>query len=170
MSYLLSARRTPISQTIKLEVSPFVQKCRHSTPTLPILTVYDCQCFGPRGLRKVIGRVTPHNKGELTNNAALISAGQKVEHYEIASYGCLHEWAGLLGNKEAAGLLKEILDQEKAANETLIAIARASGNKEALGEGSEEAQDKACEVKPPNSRRNVRPINSNGKREASLVL
>ena len=38
-------------------------------------------------------------KGSPAINAALISAAQKVEHYEIASYGCLHEWAGLLGNE-----------------------------------------------------------------------
>jgi len=52
-------------------------------------------------------------KGSPAINAALISAAQKVEHHEMAAYGCLHEWAGLLGNEEAAGLLNEILDQEK---------------------------------------------------------
>jgi len=67
-------------------------------------------------------------------NAALISAAQKVEHYEMASYGCLHEWAGLLGNRKAADLLEEILEQEKGANRTLTKLARASSNEEALGE------------------------------------
>ncbi len=42
------------------------------------------------------------NKKSPSINAAIISAGQKVEHYEIASYGCLQAWAGLLGNHEAA--------------------------------------------------------------------
>ena len=46
---------------------------------------------------------------------ALICAARRVEHYEMASYGCLHEWAGLLGNEEAAELLMEILGEEKAA-------------------------------------------------------
>ncbi len=63
-------------------------------------------------------------KGSPAINAALVSAAQKVEHYEIASYGCLHEWAGLLGNGQAAGLLEEILGEEKAANETLSDRAR----------------------------------------------
>jgi ferritin-like metal-binding protein YciE len=37
----------------------------------------------------------------------------------MAFYGCLHEWAGLLGNEKAANLIEEILDEEKAANEKL---------------------------------------------------
>jgi hypothetical protein len=68
----------------------------------------------------------------------------------MASYGCLHEWAGLLGNKEAAGLLLEILGEEKAANDALTALARASSNEEALGEsdekGSEETQTADWEI------------------------
>ena len=69
-------------------------------------------------------------------DAALIAAAQKVEHYEIASYGCLQEWAELLGNDEAAGLLQEILDNEKSANETLTELARSSCNEKALNEMS----------------------------------
>jgi len=76
-------------------------------------------------------------KGSPAINAALIAAGQKVEHYEIASYGCLHEWAGLLGHDEAADLLKENLDQEKAADEALTEIARSEDNEEARGGESE---------------------------------
>jgi ferritin-like metal-binding protein YciE len=126
------------------------------------------KCKATVGLLEEGDEIALDNKGEPTNNAALISAGQKVEHYEIASYGCLHEWAGLLGNNEAASLLKEILEQEKAANEMLITIARASSNKEALGEVCKETKDKVSEVKLAS--RNVRPISSNGKREKSLAL
>jgi ferritin-like metal-binding protein YciE len=71
-------------------------------------------------------------KGSPAINAALISAGQKVEHYEIASYGCLVEWAGLLGHDKAVGLLKDILDEEKAANEKLTELARSENNEKAL--------------------------------------
>src|ERR1039458_6703041 len=96
----------------------------------------------------------PQFKGSPAINAALISAAQKVEHYEMASYGCLHEWAGLLGNTEAAGLLQEILDQEKAANETLTGLARASSNEEALGESDEKksAEDSARKATAPRRR------------------
>ena len=54
--------------------------------------------------------IASDNKGEPTINAALISAAQKVEHYEIASYGCLREWAEQLGNDTAARLLQELPD------------------------------------------------------------
>src|SRR5450755_4392894 len=76
------------------------------------------KCEATVGLLKEGDEIASENKGEPTINAALISAGQKVEHYEIASYGCLHEWADLLGNKEAANLIEEILDQEKAAKKS----------------------------------------------------
>src|SRR5580658_3392753 len=82
-------------------------------------------CEATVGLLKEGDEIAADFKGSPAINAALISAAQKVEHYEMASYGCLHEWAGLLGNEAAAGLLNEILDQEKAANETLTTLARA---------------------------------------------
>jgi len=52
------------------------------------------KCEATVGLLKEGDEIAAENKGEATINAALISAGQKVEHYETASYGCLHEWAG----------------------------------------------------------------------------
>ncbi|MGD0815626.1 MAG: ferritin-like domain-containing protein [Verrucomicrobiota bacterium] len=66
-------------------------------------------------------------------NAAIISAAQKVEHYEIASYGTLHAWAELLGNDDAARLIQEILDQEKEADRVLTECA-SKNNQEALAE------------------------------------
>ena len=103
-------------------------------------------------------------------NAALISAAQKVEHHEMASYGCLHEWAGLLGNKQAARLLEEILDEETAANDTLTNLARGGSNQEALGEGDEkESAQGASDQRPANLRRGMRPANLNRKRAESLV-
>lgn len=52
-------------------------------------------------------------------DAALISAAQRVEHYEIAAYGCLKTWAGLLGETEAQSLLEQTLSEEKATDEKL---------------------------------------------------
>ena len=63
-------------------------------------------------------------------DAALICAAQKVEHYEIASYGSLLAWARLLGEDPAAGLLEETLDEEKAADEKLSGIAETAVNVE----------------------------------------
>ncbi|MDQ0996703.1 ferritin-like metal-binding protein YciE [Phyllobacterium ifriqiyense] len=62
-------------------------------------------------------------------NAGLLAAAQAVEHYEIARYGSLREWAKTLGHDEAHKLLSEILDQEKAANNKLTNIAVESVNK-----------------------------------------
>ena len=89
------------------------------------------KCEATVGLLKEGDEIAADFKGSPAINAALISAGQKVEHYEIASYGCLHEWAGVLGHEEAAGLLKKILDEEKAADETLTELAQTENNEKA---------------------------------------
>jgi len=56
-------------------------------------------------------------------DAALISAAQRVEHYEIAAYGCVKTWASLLGEKEAQDLLEQTLNEEKEADQKLTEIA-----------------------------------------------
>src|SRR5471032_2342312 len=100
-------------------------------------------CEATVGLLKEGDEIAADFKGSPAINAALISAAQKVEHYEMASYGCLHEWAGLLGNKKAASLLKQILGEEKAANEGLSKLALARSNKEAMDESDKEKSDDA---------------------------
>jgi len=138
------------------------------------------QCFGEKakgktceatvGLLAEGDEIAADFKGSPAINAALISAAQKVEHYEMASYGCLHEWAGLLGNKEAAGLLQEILDEEKAANESLTKLALAKCNQEALEESDQKgSQDEATSERPANPRRGVRPVSPGRKRAESLA-
>lgn len=62
-------------------------------------------------------------------DVSLIAAAQAVEHYEIARYGTLREWARVLGHDEAHGLLTSILDEEKAANNKLTALAVSVVNK-----------------------------------------
>jgi len=126
------------------------------------------QCFGKKakgktceatvGLLKEGDEIAAEFKGSPALNAALVGAAQKVEHYEMASYGCLHEWAELLENPKAATLLKQILEEEKAANETLNELAHSSLNREALGDsdqnGSAEAEAEKITAK---FRRGVRP-------------
>jgi len=138
------------------------------------------QCFGEKAKGKtceaIVGllaegdEIAADFKGSPAINAALISTAQKVEHYEMASYGCLHEWAGLLGNKEAAGLLQEILDEEKAANESLTKLALAKCNQEALEESDQKgSQDETTSERPANPRRGVRPVSPGRKRAESLA-
>ncbi len=121
-------------------------------------------CEATVGLLEEGDEIAAEFKGSPAINAALISAAQKVEHYEMASYGCLCEWAEVLGNKEAASLLQQILDEEKAANESLNELAHSSSNNEALGDC---AGDKSCAngsvTEPLNRRRGIRPL---GKRQS----
>ena len=80
-------------------------------------------------------------------DAALISAAQRVEHYEIAAYGCVHTWAQELGEENAAELLEKTLNEEKETDAKLSELAEqinASANSEAeseLDEGEEEAEE-----------------------------
>ena len=80
---------------------------------------------------------------EEMGDAALICAAQKVEHYEIASYGSLQSWAELLEESEAADLLQETLDEEKATDEKLTQTAENAINVEEEQEGSEEEEERA---------------------------
>lgn len=91
-------------------------------------------CEATVGLLKEGEEVAASYEGSPAINAALIATAQKVEHYEMATYGCLHEWANLLGNKKAAALLQEILNEEGASNKELTCLARASSNEAAMGD------------------------------------
>ncbi len=91
-------------------------------------------CDATVGLLKEGEEMAASFEGSPAINAALIAAAQKVEHYEMATYGCLHEWAKLLGNKKAAELLQEILDEEGATNKALTVLARSSSNEDAMAE------------------------------------
>ncbi|MCK6417736.1 MAG: ferritin-like domain-containing protein [Alphaproteobacteria bacterium] len=69
-------------------------------------------------------------------DAALITAAQKVEHYEIAAYGSLCALADCLGYEDAAELLSETLDEEKRTDEILTEIAESNVNQNALKEAA----------------------------------
>lgn len=67
-------------------------------------------------------------------DAALVSVILKIEHYEIAAYGCLRDWAGLLDNKDAANILDDIYEEERAAKKSIIKLATDKCYKDALEE------------------------------------
>jgi ferritin-like metal-binding protein YciE len=67
-------------------------------------------------------------------DAALIAAAQRVEHYEIAGYGTVRTYANLLGEKDAAKLLQQTLDEEGQADKILTQLAESSINVEAMVE------------------------------------
>ena len=80
------------------------------------------KCHAIEGLIQEAEEIMKEATGD-AKNAAIIGACQAVEHYEIARYGTLREWAKVLGLGEAHDLLTEILDQEKAANSKLTNLA-----------------------------------------------
>ena len=70
-------------------------------------------------------------EGSPALDAGLLAAAQAVEHYEISRYGTLRTWAEELGHEDAAELLEETLEEEKATDEALTDIAESVVNQEA---------------------------------------
>jgi len=126
-------------------------------------------CEATVGLLEEGDALAAEFEGSPPINAALISAAQKVEHHEMAAYGCLHAWAGLLENNKAAGLLLEILKEEKAANETLTELALAGSNEEALGESDDKGSEKPSDKRLRNLRRGIRPVGLGRNRVGSVL-
>jgi ferritin-like metal-binding protein YciE len=89
------------------------------------------KCEAMAGLVKEADEIMKDTEKGGMRDAGIISAGQKVEHYEIASYGTLKTFAQVLGLDDAAKLLNEILKEEKNADSTLTQIAEATINMQA---------------------------------------
>ena len=89
------------------------------------------KCDAIEGLIKECEGVMQDAKGPIAKNSMIIGCCQAIEHYEIARYGTLREWAKALGEQEAHDLLSGILDQEKAANHKLthLAITEVNGSR-----------------------------------------
>lgn len=92
------------------------------------------KCEAMDGLIKEAVEIMDSCEEGAMRDAGIISAGQKVEHYEIASYGTLRQFAETLGLTEAASLLEATLNEEKAADEKLSQVAVDAVNIEAAEE------------------------------------
>jgi len=95
------------------------------------------KCEAMEGLIKEAGEIMEDCEEGAMRDAGIISAGQKVEHYEIASYGTLRQFAETLGLAEAVALLEETLNEEKIADEKLTEVALNAVNVEASEEEEE---------------------------------
>ncbi|WP_298145584.1 ferritin-like domain-containing protein [Flavobacterium sp.] len=89
------------------------------------------KCEAMSGLLQEGEEIMEECEAGAMRDAGIISAGQKVEHYEIATYGTLRQFAETLGLTAAAKLLQTTLDEEKAADEKLTQIAVTAVNIEA---------------------------------------
>ena len=92
------------------------------------------RCVAMEGLIKEAEEVMQSTEEGVVRDAGIILAAQKVEHYEIATYGTLLSFANVLGEEEAASLLEDTLNEEKEADIKLTEIAETTINIEASGE------------------------------------
>ena len=86
------------------------------------------KCEGMEGLIKEGDKMASDSKQDDVRDAGLISAAQRVEHYEIAGYGCARTYAQLLGDKQGARSLNTSLNEEAATDKKLTKIARSIVN------------------------------------------
>lgn len=101
----------------------------HAVRLETILKSHDQTTRGPKckGMEGVVaeGEEMIEEEGDdEVRDAGLISAAQRVEHYEIAGYGCARTYAELLGDKEGAKLLQQTLDEEGATDKKLTKLAK----------------------------------------------
>lgn len=82
------------------------------------------KCLGMEGLVKEAAETMRESYDDPVMDAALIGAAQRVEHYEIAGYGTVREFAQLLGEEDHLSLLEETLNEEKQADEKLTQLAQ----------------------------------------------
>lgn len=95
------------------------------------------KCEAMDGLIKEAGEIMEECETGSMRDAGIIAAAQKVEHYEIASYGTLRQFAETLGLTEAVTLLEATLTDEKAADEKLTEVAVSAVNVDASEEEAE---------------------------------
>jgi len=91
-------------------------------------------CHAMKGLIEEGSEILEEEGENSVLDAGMIVAAQKVEHYEIASYGSVRTFANLLGKDEEAELLQSTLDEEAETNETLNRLAETVVNPEAISE------------------------------------
>ena len=109
-------------------------------------------CEGVAGIIEEGKSVMEEDFDEPTLDACLIASGQRAEHYEMAAYGTLVAWARAMGHTEAAGLLEETLEEEKAADQKLTKLAEAGINRTAADlahpDGAEQPRRSAATAPP----------------------
>jgi len=103
-------------------------------------------CDGIAGIIEEGKSIMEEDFDDDTMDACLIAAGQRAEHYEMAAYGTLVAWARAMGHNEAADLLQETLDEEKAADEKLSSLAEGGINQNAADATHSDEDEEAIAV------------------------
>lgn len=94
------------------------------------------KCQAMEGLIKEAEEIMENTEDGVVRDAGIISAAQKVEHYEIASYGTLHAFAKTLGENDIAQLFEQTLSEEREADDKLTEVAESAINEEAMEAGN----------------------------------
>jgi len=105
-------------------------------------------CDGIAGIIEEGESVMDDDFDDETMDACLIASGQRAEHYEMAAYGTLVAWAKTMGHSDAADLLEEILDEEKAADAKLSALAEGGINQAASEAGMDDDDSEEEDEEP----------------------
>jgi len=128
------------------------------------LPVRGKKCEGMKGLIEEAQDMIGEADDDATRDALMIAAAQKVEHYEIASYGTARTWATLLGKNDIAALFEETLEEEKETDQRLTSIAESMVNAEAASGEEEEEEEGAARGR---SGRGTRSVTARGNRQAA---
>ena len=110
-------------------------------------------CDGIAGIIDEGKSVMQEDFDDATMDACLIAGGQRAEHYEMAAYGTLVAWARAMGHTDAADLLQETLDEEKAADAKLSSLAEQGINQEAADTAHAEEDPHEAITTPVSARR-----------------
>ncbi len=111
------------------------------------------KCLGMEGLIKEAAETMREKYEDSVMDAALIGAAQRVEHYEIAGYGTVREFAQLLGEEEHVPLIEETLEEEKQTDDKLTELAKDINSQAQSMEGeSEEPEEQQTVARGPKAR------------------
>src|SRR4026207_1765609 len=108
-------------------------------------------CDGIAGIIEEGKSIMEEDFDEASMDACLIGAGQRAEHYEMAAYGTLVAWAKAMGHDEAADLLQQTLEEEKAAHEKLSSLAEGGVNPTAADQAHPDQDDDPSRSAPRKS-------------------
>ena len=112
-------------------------------------------CDGIAGIIEEGKSIMEEELDETTMDACLIAAGQRAEHYEMAAYGTLVAWAQVMGHTEAAKILQQTLDEEKAADKKLSTLAEGGINQSAADVAHPDDEEEPVGVAAGSSRKSA---------------
>lgn len=125
------------------------------------------KCKGMEGIIEEGKSLLEEDADEAVLDAGMIAAAQRVEHYEIAAYGCVCEYARVLGHDDAVALLQQTLDEEQQANDKLTSLAEGGLNALAEEQDDEEGEEEDEEATETASSRSSRSTSKAGGRSGT---